>query len=307
MKKWIFVITAAVALTAVLSSCMISTLPTMPSVHTDGTAAFYESKNLFKLSDFIVKATCIAKNGDGDTAKNDLIVKHHLFGRLNVGQVFSIYGKGFEPDCDYLLYLAAGEDGAYQTVVSPFRMVGDDVIWSDGTVIPLSDIKTDIGMRMAIIEAPGEVYFHEDYKGLVNGSDLVVSANVLRVSMPSETTLRYTAKGITAECTVQARRITLLVEECFKGDAEKWSIITVIYVPDSYVPMLSSATHDVFDGRYAPDDIEAILKVGAKGMFFLKKSPDERHNVYFPVNPLQGIMRNGAERKKTNTVVELPE
>ena len=293
MKRIMVAIIAAMVACFMLCSCMAPTIPTVPVSVTTGEAAMKEARKYYRESSCVLYARCIkpheVKREDGTVYYcDDVLVLQPLVGNANMGSIVHCVSSGLKSGANYLLYLNQNEYGEYTLLTEkPLKVVNDNVIWLDGTVIPLAQLRNDIQEMETVIIAPGETYIYNDMSELVEAADYIFTAKVLSMPGMESATFRYQSMGSTVESDVDASIVSLYIRRVAKGDLERGSIIDVVYTQKPYMNVIDALTHQ--DHQIDTGDVQRLVK-GREYVFFLMDSPSPNQDYLFMVNPVQGAI-----------------
>lgn len=286
-SKHINLITLLAACTAVLMIGMV-----LPAGGVTGERFISDARQSYRSASLVISGKCQDTFTGADGAIVSRIrVDEVLAGNAEQGQLLQVKDQLSEGS-EYLLYLSNGEDVHFaedqQTYVSvsaePFVVTNDTVEYG-GAEISLDYIKKDMADMDKIVTSHAAVYYHSSLEALMEASESIFIGRVQSVSSMKNTNFRSQEGGSTVERKAPAATVALEVYGSVKGALKYGSTVQLMYIPESAVGMIDSATLEPVS--FGKNDIME-LKEGCTYLFFLTDSPDAKQDNAFPVNPVQG-------------------
>lgn len=289
MKKTALAICMALIL-CFFPSCIEPSKTSIPVSISDAEEVLTESREFYRNSSAIVLVNFLKTHYDAELGHRctDVIVTRVLAGSTNVGAIIHCGNLSLKENGGYMMYLCKDDEGNFRLLnKQPMRVMDDCVIWNDGTVIPVDDIKSDIAEFERTIYAPGESYFYSTLRELVEAADVIVAATVSCSPRTEERTFKYTARGMTVQSIIEASVVSARVERVFKGKLSDGDRLDVVFAPSGFGSLYDASTHTPM--TLNGDDVQQI-QVSKRYVFFLVNGTSERQSYYFLINPVQGAV-----------------
>lgn len=257
-------------------------------------AALQEARAQYRSASLIVRGECTVAhtNAQGEPCY-DLKVTDVLAGEYEAGDVIHA-AAAMLPGSEYVLYLGIGADAfhtedqaGYVALADPMLLQGDEIVVGNAR-IPYALLLEELDQQARIVAAPAKSYFYEELPGLLEHSDLVFLAEVVRVSPAQPRQVRTVDNGVRTQEERLLSFVTVRAYSSAKG--------ALVYGDEVTLVVAQSGIGDLVDGatltprpEQANDNL--ALERGMVGLFFLNRGPDDKQQYYFPVNSAQGFVR----------------
>ena len=165
---------------------------------------------------------------------------------------------------------------------------GSTVRMSDGRNVQISSIKREIAAMKSELFIPSKYMFYSNMNELLVGCNEYFIGRVDSVSPYMPTLCRSGERGETIRSERNSLRIGVTVLNSLGGGLRSGEKITITQVDNMHRNVINASTLKAVGGG---DNAWELPVNGDVCLFFVIKSPDDKVNFFFPVNPYQGYVK----------------
>ena len=165
---------------------------------------------------------------------------------------------------------------------------------SDGRNVQISSIKREIAAMKSELFIPSEYMFYSDMNELLVGCNEYFIGRVDSVSPYMPTLCRSGERGEMIRSERNSLRIGVTVLNSLGGGLRSGEKITITQVDNMHRNVINASTLKAVGGG---DNAWELPVNGDVCLFFVIKSPDDKVNFFFPVNPYQGYVKIRSDGK----------
>ena len=282
------------AIAAVLAALIFAmTSCAMVDSSTSEERALAAARQSYRSASLVILGTCVRNRVDENGEKcSDIVVNRVVAGDAQVGTMLHCNEKLAE-NASYLLCFKEkeeayyAEDGdAYEMVPDGLFEVKDDQVIYDGQKVSLADVKQEFRKVDVVVSAYAQSYYYNTLAALFESADEVFVGKISNIPAGADTLFRSEEGGSTTEYTMPASMASVTVYGSIRGKLKYGDSISMVYAPRLAAGMLDAATLEPA-GLSETDAL--ALEQGEICLFFLMDGPDEKQEIYFPMNPVQGF------------------
>lgn len=254
----------------------------------------YTLRNCFRSASLIVEAECVGEATYGGNAVSLFRVLDVFAGDAESSETIYVsteYNVGER--C--ILFLADENKGefSYGKIYVPvengvMQSSGSTVRMSDGRNVQISSIKREIAAMKSELFIPNEYMFYSNMNELLVGCNEYFIGRVDSVSSYMPTLCRSGERGEMIRSERNSLRIGVTVLNSLGGGLRSGEKITITQVDNMHRNVINASTLKAVGGG---DNAWELPVNGDVCLFFVIKSPDDKVNFFFPVNPYQGYVK----------------
>lgn len=254
----------------------------------------YTLRNCFRNASLIAEAECVGEATYGGRTVSLFRVLDVFAGDTESSEIINVSVK-YAVGERCILFLADENKGefSYRKVYVPveggvMQSNGTTVRMSDGRNVQISSIKREIDAMKSELSVPSKYMFYSNMDELLVGCNECFIGRVDSVSSYMPTLCRSGERGETIRSERNSLRIDVTVLNSLGGGLRSGEKIAITQVDNMYRNVINASTLKAVGGG---DTTWSLPSNGDICLFFVIKSPDDKVNFFFPVNPYQGYVK----------------
>lgn len=254
----------------------------------------YTLRNCFRNASLVVEAECIDSRSSGGRPCSSFKICTVFAGDANENDEISVFGKYSVGDkCIFYLSIENNNSFNYKIVYSPvengiMKINGSTVRLNDGRDVPLSSVKSEIYSMKEELFVPNEYKFYSKIEDLLSGCNEYFVGRIDNVSAYLPTVCRSGERGELVRSERKSLQIDVTVLNAFGGGLRSGEKVSIRQVDNMCQNVINASTLTAVRGS------ANSLRLPSNGdvcLFFVIKSPDDKVDFFFPVNPYQGYVK----------------
>ncbi len=251
-------------------------------------------RNCFRNASLIADAECVGEATYGDRAVSLFRVLDVFAGSAESSDIINV-SINYTVGERCILFLADENEGEfkYRKIYVPvkngvMKNNGTTVHMSDGRNVQINSIKREIAAMKSELFVPNEYMFYSNLDELLVGCNEYFIGRVDSVSPYMPTLCRSGERGETVRSERNSLRIGVTVLNSLGGGLRSGEKIMITQLNDMYRNVIDASTLKAVRGDVTEEELPVN---GDVCLFFIIKSPDDKVNFFFPVNPYQGYVK----------------